>query len=231
MFYEILWVAFLVELMVGILVGWLLANYYFQRRESIELAAIEDDTTDVPLFRLDGTGSSGKAGVIQALKQDRATIQKQVLRLEQSLAQSEALLDKAHNDLATDRVALAQSEALLDKAHNDLATNRAALAQSDIVSKQRESEIENLKATMAEVQAMNASLVSQVAHHQKATAEAQALAKMLEQSKADLSKTAMRLQADLEEVLQSRERISDQLAVDKEKLRMAAEQIERAKSP
>lgn len=210
MFYDILWVAFFVELLVGILAGWLLATYYFNRRDSAEPVWTEEDTQDIPLSRQDGSGSSGKAGVVRALAKDRGTLQRQVLRLEESLAQAEALYEQAHIDLTAAQAAVAQREA---------------------VASQRESEIENLKAKLAEKQSKNASTESQISHYQAVAAEAQALAKALDQSKSDLSKTAMRLQADLDEARQSREKTLAQLEVYKEKLRIATAQHERAKSP
>lgn len=209
MFYTYLWAAFIVELLVGILVGWSLASFYFRRRDSFESVWTDQGTRDFALGTPNGSAISGKVGIVQALAQDRSSVQMQVQQLEKSLAEAETLYEKANNELQTTREALARSEA---------------------GSAKLEFEFPSLKAELAEEQSRNVAIQAQVTYFQKAATDAQALVHTLNEAKADLYRTTCRLQSELGEAQKSREKQAAQLSVYKEKMRVAIAQFERTES-
>lgn len=199
MFYTYLWGAFIIELLVGLSVGWALASLYLKRKESVEKAFTDHGARDSTLNASNGSAMSGKAGVVQAIAQDRSSIQLRVQQLEKSLAESEARYEKANNELQSTRQVLAHSEA---------------------TSSSLDLQIRTLNKELAERESKSVALQAQVVYFQKSAADAQTLTNTL-------NETISRLQSELEEAQKTHDRLNSQLSVYKEKMRVAIAQLER----
>ena len=89
MFQTFLWAAFIVELFVGIMLGWFMAQLYFKRKEALDIALMHPGTKDFSLNTPNGSAASGKVGIVQAIAQDRTSIQMRTQQLEKSLAETQ----------------------------------------------------------------------------------------------------------------------------------------------
>jgi predicted nuclease with TOPRIM domain len=210
MSYDILlWIAFLAELLIGIAVGWFFASFFGRRYDSFEDILVGANIKELSGTKSTGSALSGKVGVMQAIAQDRTTLQKESARLEHALTQTETKLHKANTDLGTVREALTWSEA---------------------ETMNLKTEIAEIKDKLVREQTLRLSVETQAAQYQKQSTEAQALTKAFEATKADLNKTILRLQKDLDAAVESREQLVSQLAVYREKMRFVSAQIDRTKS-
>jgi chromosome segregation ATPase len=204
MFNDLLWVAFLIEWLTGVAVGWWLARFFTKRKSGA--AASEPDNMR-SASRLSPTGSNGKAAVLQALAQDRTTTSSHLHQVEQTLAATEAQLKRTTEELGR--------------------TQTAQLKMQEALN-QREEEIRNLRTQLAAEQARVAGIAQNANRYKTAASEAQVMIQALDQSKTDIGQTAIKLQADLEAALQSRDKILQQLAAHKERLRIVTGDLVRA---
>ena len=204
MFNELLWLAFLIEWLVGVFAGWWLARFFMRRKIR---AASAETSSESHASRLAPTGSNGKAAVLQALAQDRTITASHLLKIEQTLAETESRLKKSTEELGR--------------------TQTAQLKTQEILG-QREQEIKNLRAQLSAEQARIAGMAQNASKFKAAATDAQVMIQALDQSKTDLGQTASKLQADLEAALQSRDKILQQLAAHKERLRIVTGDLVRA---
>lgn len=205
MFFDVLGIVFLVELLIGIGIGWLFATFFTRRKDTLETIWGGDTVSGLAMTPSAEAGISGKATSVQPFAPDSAVLQQQVTRLETTVAQMEARLHKAGADLEASRESLERS---------------AAYALS------LKAEIDDLNLKLTSEQSSKATLETQLANCQQELAETHALVQMLEASRGDLNKTTLRLQGELDSALAVCDNLQSQITVYKNKMRVVGAQLD-----
>lgn len=205
MFFDILGIAFLVELLIGIGIGWLFATFFARRKDTFENMWIGDTATNLSSLQSANLGISGGSKNFQAFTSDSTALQQKVANLEATLAHTEAKWKKAQIDFESCRESRDRSVAY-------------ALSLKD--------EVDNLHNKIAEEQSISSTFKAQIVNLQQELADVRALAQALEASKADINKTAMRLKGDLDSALAIRDSLQSQITVYKNKMRIVGAQLD-----
>ena len=192
MFFELLGIAFIVEMFLGIGIGWLFATFFARRTESFENTWSEVIGHSSALRPLSPEALAGH-------NSDSPIYQQKITRLEQALAQMESKMQKLHTDLKLCRETLDHSTA-----------HGASL----------KSECDTLNAKLVSEQTTRALLETQLAQSQKETLDAQTLVKALEASRTDLNHNLVRIQGELNSAEAAREKLMTQINIYKDKMRV-----------
>lgn len=199
MFFDVMWVAFLVELFFGIVIGWFFASFFNRRQDSFEDMWARANTKGTAINQARGPAVASRGYNNQGTPPEAPALQQQVARLEQSLAQTETKLKKANADWMSCQDTLSRNS-----------THMMSL----------QTEMTKLRDQLSLELATKSALDAQVEHWRNEATNAQSLAQALEASRADLNKTVIRLQDELETTKASQERLLAQIAVYKNKMRV-----------
>ena len=149
MFFDVLGIAFIVELLVGIMIGWSLASFFSGRRNSIE-----------------GIGGWGSA---KGFPLDKPT--------DSEIRSMETETPKTNSDLATIQDALAWSEADLLRLKSENDTLRENSAKEQALRASLETQVGHYKNEVAKTLVLAKTLQAQVEFYKQEFAKAQALTK------------------------------------------------------
>lgn len=160
MFFDILWIAFIVELLVGIIIGWLFASFYPWRKSSFENIWARDNTQLFPL--------------------NQSTVS--------AIDNMENKLQKTNVDLVASDEALARSEADLLQLKTENGILKDKLTKEQTWRESLEAQVGYYKNELTKTLTLARMLESQVTLYKNEAAKAQASAKV-GPGRADINKT------------------------------------------
>jgi chromosome segregation ATPase len=160
MFFDILWIAFIVELLVGIIIGWLFASFFPWRKNSFGNIWGSESTQGFP-----STQSTGSA-----------------------INNMENKLQKVDADLVESREALTRSETDLFQLKTENDTLKDKLTKEQTWRESLEAQVGYYKNEVVKTLTLAKTLESQVTRYKNEAAQAQASAKV-GASRADINKT------------------------------------------
>ena len=121
MFFDVLWIAFIVELLVGIMIGWSLALFFSGRKNSIEDIGGWGSAKGFPLDQPTDSVIGSMETEPQKANADLATIQDALARSEADLSRLKAENDTLRKNSAKEQTLRTSLEAQIGHYKNEVA--------------------------------------------------------------------------------------------------------------